>query len=36
VRAGIVRHMRPTHGGDLLIRQSSTKRTIPVTLTGVT
>jgi virginiamycin B lyase len=30
VHAGIVRHMRPTQGGNLLIRQSSTNRIIPV------
>jgi virginiamycin B lyase len=31
VHAGIVRHMRPTRDGDLLIHQSSTNRIIRVT-----
>ena len=31
VHAGIIRHMRPTRGGDLLIHQSSTNRVILVT-----
>jgi virginiamycin B lyase len=34
VYAGIVRHMRPTRDGDLLIHQSSTNRIILVTLDG--
>jgi virginiamycin B lyase len=33
VHAGIVRHMRPTRDGNLLIHQSSTNRIILVTLT---
>ena len=32
VHAGIVRHMRPTRDGNLLIHQSSTNRIILVTL----
>jgi virginiamycin B lyase len=32
VHAGIVRHMRPTRDGDLLIHQSSTNRVIRVTV----
>jgi virginiamycin B lyase len=32
VHAGIIRHMRPTRDGDLLIHQSSTNRIILVTL----
>jgi virginiamycin B lyase len=32
VHAGIVRHMRPTRDGDLLIHQSSTNRIIRVTI----
>jgi virginiamycin B lyase len=35
VYAGIVRHMRPTADGDLLIHQSSTNRIIRVTLPDV-
>jgi virginiamycin B lyase len=34
VHAGIVRHMRPTRDGDLLIHQSSTNRIIRVKLEG--
>jgi virginiamycin B lyase len=34
VHAGIVRHMRPTREGNLLIHQSSTNRIILVTLKG--
>src|SRR3546814_19933248 len=34
VHAGIVRHMRPTHDGNLLIHQSSTNRIIRVDLKG--
>ena len=34
VYAGIVRHMRPTKDGNLLIHQSSTNRIILVTLKG--
>jgi virginiamycin B lyase len=34
VHAGIVRHMRPTRDGDLLIHQSSTNRIIMVKLDG--
>ena len=36
VHAGIVRHMRPTRDGDLLIHQSSTNRIIRVELDGAT
>jgi virginiamycin B lyase len=36
VHAGIVRHMRPTRDGDLLIHQSSTNRLIRVDLPDVT
>lgn len=36
VFAGIVRHMRPTREGNLLIHQSSTNRIIRVTLPAVT
>jgi virginiamycin B lyase len=36
VYAGIVRHMRPTREGNLLIHQSSTNRIILVTLKGPT
>ena len=32
IYAGIVRHMRPTEGGNLLIHQSGTNRIILVTL----
>lgn len=32
IHAGIVRHMRPTRDGDLLIHQSSTNRVLRVTL----
>jgi virginiamycin B lyase len=32
VYAGIIRHMRPTRDGDLLIHQSSTNRIILVEL----
>jgi len=32
VHAGIIRHMRPTRDGDLLIHQSSTSRILRVTL----
>jgi virginiamycin B lyase len=34
IHAGIVRHMRPTRDGNLLIHQSSTNRIILVTLNG--
>ena len=34
VYAGIIRHMRPTQDGDLLIHQSSTNRIIRVDLDG--
>jgi virginiamycin B lyase len=34
VHAGIVRHMRPTRDGNLLIHQSSTNRILLVTLNG--
>jgi virginiamycin B lyase len=34
VHAGIIRHMRPTRDGNLLIHQSSTNRIILVTLKG--
>jgi len=34
VHAGIIRPMRPTRDGDLLIHQSSTNRIILVTLSG--
>jgi virginiamycin B lyase len=34
IYAGIVRHMRPTRDGNLLIHQSSTNRIILVTLSG--
>jgi virginiamycin B lyase len=34
IYAGIVRHMRPTREGNLLIHQSSTNRIILVTLQG--
>ena len=34
VYAGIIRHMRPTRDGNLLIHQSSTNRIILVTLNG--
>jgi virginiamycin B lyase len=34
VHAGIVRHMRPTRDGDLLIHQSSTNRILKVKLQG--
>ena len=36
VHAGIVRHMRPTKGGDLLIHQSATNHIILVELEGAT
>jgi virginiamycin B lyase len=36
VYAGIIRHMRPTRDGNLLIHQSSTNRIILVTLNGAT
>ncbi|MGH8545600.1 MAG: hypothetical protein ACREX3_18645 [Gammaproteobacteria bacterium] len=36
VHVGIVRHMRPTRDGDLLIHQSSTNRIILVTLNRAT
>jgi virginiamycin B lyase len=36
IYAGIVRHMRPTRDGNLLIHQSSTNRIILVTLDGAT
>ena len=36
VYAGIVRHMRPTRDGNLLIHQSSTNRIILVTLPAAT
>jgi virginiamycin B lyase len=36
VYAGIIRHMRPTRDGDLLIHQSSTNRIILVELDGAT
>jgi len=36
IHAGIVRHMRPTRDGDLLIHQSSTNRIILVTLPTAT
>jgi virginiamycin B lyase len=36
VYAGIIRHMRPTRDGDLLIHQSSTNRIILVDLDGAT
>ena len=34
VHAGIIRHMRPTRDGNLLIHQSSTNRILLVTLKG--
>ena len=34
VYAGIVRHMRPTRDGNLLIHQSSTNRISLVTING--
>ena len=34
IYAGIIRHMRPTRDGNLLIHQSSTNRVILVTLNG--
>jgi virginiamycin B lyase len=34
VYAGIIRHMRPTQDGNLLIHQSSTNRIILVTVKG--
>jgi virginiamycin B lyase len=34
IHAGIIRHMRPTRDGNLLIHQSSTNRIILVTLNG--
>lgn len=35
IYAGIVRHMRPTHDGDLLIHQSSTNRIIRVSIDDI-
>jgi virginiamycin B lyase len=34
IHAGIIRHMRPTRDGNLLIHQSSTNRIMLVTLKG--
>jgi virginiamycin B lyase len=36
IHAGIIRHMRPTHDGNLLIHQSSTNRIMLVTLPAAT